>query len=109
MYGVKAACARSCTWTRCGFGRRPGSIRRRGPDRLGSSLRGLFLIAARWPTTFSVREEREGAALVAATGMGGGLGSLRDVPEDFFPGDGSVAGLVKTLAREWEGVLVEGR
>ena len=49
-------------------------------------------------------EPAGGAALVAATAMGGGLASLPDVPESFFPGDGGVAGLVKTLAREWEGV-----
>ena len=33
--------------------------------------------------------------------MGGGFATAGLVPADFFPGHGGVAGLVKTLAREW--------
>ena len=35
--------------------------------------------------------------------MGGGFATAGLVPADFFPGHGAVAGLVKTLAREWPG------
>ncbi|MBV8609056.1 MAG: SDR family NAD(P)-dependent oxidoreductase, partial [Singulisphaera sp.] len=35
------------------------------------------------------------------TAMGGGFATAGLVPADFFPGHGAVAGLVKTLAREW--------
>ncbi len=73
-------------------------------ERLGPSLQGLFLIARETADDLSKASRAGGAALVAATAMGGGLASLPDVPESFFPGDGGVAGLVKTLAREWEGV-----
>ena len=44
--------------------------------------------------------------MIAATALGGSFGSTggSEGPADFFPGHGGVAGLVKTLAREWPGV-----
>ncbi len=48
------------------------------------------------------RAAREGGAcLIAATALGGALASAGHAPDEFFPGHGGIAGLVKTLAREW--------
>ncbi len=46
--------------------------------------------------------------LVAATAMGGSFAD-RPARADFFPGHGGIAGLVKTLAREWAGRPRPGR
>jgi len=73
-------------------------------DRLGDEVRGLFLLARACGDDLARAAGRGGAALVAATGMGGAFASLPGAPAHFFPGHGGVAGLVKTLAREWPGV-----
>ena len=73
-------------------------------ERMATEVRGLFLIARASVDDLSRSGKVGGAALVAATGMGGGSASLGDAPHDFFPGHGAVAGLVKTLAREWDDV-----
>ena len=72
--------------------------------RLAPELRGLFLIARAAADALAQSGKNGGAALLAATGMGGGMASLGAAPADFFPGHGAVAGLVKTLAREWPDV-----
>src|SRR5205807_1104433 len=49
------------------------------------------------------------AFLLAATAMGGSFGAGcpagAPLPASFFPGQGGVAGLVKSLAHEWPDVL----
>ena len=50
------------------------------------------------------RRSRGGACLIAATALGGRLASDGCDNTDFFPGQGGIAGLVKTLAREWPAV-----
>ena len=50
------------------------------------------------------RGQGGGACLVAATGLGGAFASAGTAPDDFFPGHGGIAGLVKTLAKEWPDV-----
>ncbi len=42
--------------------------------------------------------------MIAGTSLGGTFGAGVAAPPDFFPGQGGVAGLVKTLAHEWPGV-----
>ncbi len=69
--------------------------------RLTPEVKGLFLLAKGAAPDLERAARRGGGALVAATAMGGAFGSLGEVRADFFPGHGGVAGLVKTLAREW--------
>ena len=45
-----------------------------------------------------------GACLIAATAMGGRFASDGNTGADFFPGQGAIAGLIKTIAREWTSV-----
>ena len=71
--------------------------------RVGPEVKGLFLLARAAAGDLERASLRGGAALVAATAMGGAF-ATRPGPIDFFPGHGGVAGLVKTLAREWSGV-----
>ncbi len=71
--------------------------------RLGPEVNGLFLLAKGAALDLERAARRGGGALVAATAMGGSFGSTGP-SADFFPGHGGVAGLVKTLAREWPGV-----
>jgi malonyl CoA-acyl carrier protein transacylase/NAD(P)-dependent dehydrogenase (short-subunit alcohol dehydrogenase family)/acyl carrier protein len=73
-------------------------------ERMAVEVRGLYLIARAAADDLARAAVGGGAALVAATGMGGALASLGDAPPDFFPGHGAIAGLVKTLAREWDAV-----
>ncbi len=69
--------------------------------RIGPEVRGLFLLARAGADDLARAAERGGACLIAATGMGGAFASVKPVSTSFFPGHGGVAGLVKTLAREW--------
>ena len=71
--------------------------------RIGPEVKGLFLLAKAAAEDLERSSIRGGGALVAATSMGGTFATGAD-GLDFFPGHGGVAGLVKTLAREWPGV-----
>jgi acyl transferase domain-containing protein/NAD(P)-dependent dehydrogenase (short-subunit alcohol dehydrogenase family) len=83
---------------------RPANLDRAAwTDRIGPELKGLFLLAKAAAEDLERASLRGGGAMVAATSMGGTFATAIDVP-DFFPGHGGVAGLVKTLAREWPGV-----
>jgi NAD(P)-dependent dehydrogenase (short-subunit alcohol dehydrogenase family) len=75
-------------------------------DRVGGELRGLFLLARAAGADLDAASRSGGACLVAATAMGGAFATSRVLPGPFFPGQGGVAGLVKTLAREWPEVRV---
>ncbi len=72
-------------------------------NRIGPEVKGLFLLAKAAAGDLERASLRGGGALVAATSMGGTFATGTDAL-DFFPGHGGVAGLVKTLAREWAGV-----
>ena len=72
-------------------------------SRMGPEVKGLFLLAGAAGADLDRAARRGGAALVAATSMGGSF-AVGSPGLDFFPGHGGVSGLVKTLAREWEGV-----
>jgi acyl transferase domain-containing protein/NAD(P)H-dependent flavin oxidoreductase YrpB (nitropropane dioxygenase family)/NAD(P)-dependent dehydrogenase (short-subunit alcohol dehydrogenase family) len=72
--------------------------------RMSTDVRGLFLLARAAAEDLARAADRGGACLIAATAMGGSSASGGDPPPDFFAGHGGLAGLVKTLAREWPGV-----
>jgi NAD(P)-dependent dehydrogenase (short-subunit alcohol dehydrogenase family) len=69
--------------------------------RMGPELRGLFLLVRAGADSLCRAAREGGACLIAATGLGGAFASAGTASDDFFPGHGGIAGLVKTLAREW--------
>ena len=70
-------------------------------DRMRSEVSGLFVLAKAAAADLETAARNGGACLVSATAMGGALASTGADPSRFFPGHGAVAGLIKTLAREW--------
>jgi len=70
-------------------------------SRMGPEVRGLYLLARGAADDLERSANAGGATLIAATAMGGAFASAGEVPDGFFPGQGGIAGLVKTLAREW--------
>jgi NAD(P)-dependent dehydrogenase (short-subunit alcohol dehydrogenase family) len=73
-------------------------------DRLRLDVKSLFLLARGLADELQRAADGGNALLLAATGMGGCFGTATD--GDFAPGQGGVAGLVKSLAHEWPQVLV---
>ena len=72
--------------------------------RIGEEVKGLFLLAKATASDLEKAARFGGACLVAATAMGGRFASAGASSPEFFPGQGGIAGLVKTLAREWPSV-----
>ena len=72
--------------------------------RVGVEVKGLFLMAKAMAPDLENAARAGGACLIAATALGGRLASDGCDNTDFFPGHGGIAGLVKTLAREWPAV-----
>jgi acyl transferase domain-containing protein/NAD(P)H-dependent flavin oxidoreductase YrpB (nitropropane dioxygenase family)/NAD(P)-dependent dehydrogenase (short-subunit alcohol dehydrogenase family) len=70
-------------------------------DRLCREVKSLFYLARTTAEDLKQAGEMEGAWLVAATAMGGTCAIDPTEQQSFFPGHGSIAGLVKTLALEW--------
>ncbi|WP_422931056.1 SDR family NAD(P)-dependent oxidoreductase [Singulisphaera sp. PoT] len=68
--------------------------------RIEAEVKGLFLLARTAADDLAHSAENGGACLIAATCMGGDFASVDD-HRDFFPGQGAIAGMIKTLAREW--------
>ena len=68
--------------------------------RLEAEVKGLFLLARAGANDLARSAEQGGACLIAGTGMGGEFAST-EARQEFFPGQGAIAGLIKTLAREW--------
>lgn len=77
-------------------------------DRLQLDVKSLFLLARGLANELQRAAENGSAFMLAATALGGSFaGGANDVlPDDFSPGHGGVAGLVKSLAHEWPEVLV---
>ena len=73
-------------------------------DRMSPEVRGLFLLAKAMGGDLERAAGRGGACLIATTAMGGRFASTGRSEVDFFPGQGAIAGLVKTIAREWTSV-----
>jgi acyl transferase domain-containing protein/NAD(P)H-dependent flavin oxidoreductase YrpB (nitropropane dioxygenase family) len=69
--------------------------------RVDAEVKGLFLLAKAMAADLETAARQGGACLIAATDMGGRFASAGCTSADFFPGHGGIAGLVKTLAREW--------
>jgi len=70
-------------------------------ERVGDAVKGLFLLARALAADLGAAAQAGGACLIAATALGGRFASAGQARAEFFPGHGGVAGLVKTLAREW--------
>jgi acyl transferase domain-containing protein/NAD(P)H-dependent flavin oxidoreductase YrpB (nitropropane dioxygenase family)/acyl carrier protein len=74
----------------------------RWADRMGDAVKGLFLLARSTAADLESAAEAGGSGLIAATGLGGRFAACGEPSHSrFFPGHGGIAGLVKTLAREW--------
>jgi acyl transferase domain-containing protein/NAD(P)H-dependent flavin oxidoreductase YrpB (nitropropane dioxygenase family)/NAD(P)-dependent dehydrogenase (short-subunit alcohol dehydrogenase family)/acyl carrier protein len=73
-------------------------------DRLQHEVKSLFLLARGLADELQRAADSGGAVLLAATAMGGSFGTAST--SDFSPGQGGVAGLVKSLAHEWPRGLV---
>ncbi|MHB1422621.1 MAG: SDR family NAD(P)-dependent oxidoreductase [Gemmataceae bacterium] len=75
---------------------------------LQREVKSLFLLARGLADELQKAAETGDALLLAATGMGGAFGSGADarLADDFSPGQGGIAGLIKSLAHEWPNVLV---
>ena len=71
---------------------------------VGVEVRGLFLAAKAMAADLENAARAGGACLIAATALGGRFASAGSQASEFFPGQGGVAGLVKTLAREWPSI-----
>jgi NAD(P)-dependent dehydrogenase (short-subunit alcohol dehydrogenase family) len=75
--------------------------------RMCREVKSLFLLARGLARQMERGDEGQGKLLLAATAMGGSFGvGGGPLPASFFPGQGGVAGLVKSLAHEWPAALV---
>ena len=77
-------------------------------ERLQLEVKSLFLLARGLADELQTAAKTGNALLLAATGMGGSFGSgpTAQLADDFSPGQGGVAGLIKSLTHEWPQVLV---
>src|SRR5207249_11192540 len=71
--------------------------------RMAGDLTALFLVAQALQPDLERAAEAGGAAVLAATMLGGAFGCDPTSPVG-RPGQGGVAGFVKTLAQEWPAV-----
>jgi malonyl CoA-acyl carrier protein transacylase len=76
------------------------------PGRAAAEVKGLFLLAKAAAGDLEAASRRGGACLIAASAMGGAFASAGTAPKEFLPNQGGIAGLVKTLAREWPEIRV---
>ncbi len=70
-------------------------------SRVAHEVKGLFLLAKAAAADLENAARAGGACLIAATALGGRFASGGSANVEFFPGHGGIAGLMKTLAREW--------
>jgi NAD(P)-dependent dehydrogenase (short-subunit alcohol dehydrogenase family) len=68
---------------------------------MNEDVRGLFLLARALGSDMERAAARGGSCLIAATAMGGQYASAGKADHGFLPGQGAIAGLTKTIAREW--------
>jgi NAD(P)-dependent dehydrogenase (short-subunit alcohol dehydrogenase family) len=74
-------------------------------DRSETEVKSLFNLTKEASKDIREAAQQGGACVLATTAMGGTFGSVNsDDGPAFFPGHGGVAGLVKTVAREWPAV-----
>jgi acyl transferase domain-containing protein/NAD(P)H-dependent flavin oxidoreductase YrpB (nitropropane dioxygenase family)/NAD(P)-dependent dehydrogenase (short-subunit alcohol dehydrogenase family)/acyl carrier protein len=73
--------------------------------RIETEVKSLFHLTQEVSQDLKEAAPQGGAWVVAVTDMGGGFGHLpADDGAAFFPGQGGIAGFVKTVAREWPAV-----
>ncbi|MGD9644555.1 MAG: SDR family NAD(P)-dependent oxidoreductase [Pirellulales bacterium] len=80
-------------------------------ERAYRQTKALYLLAQQLEGDLRAVADKGGnAALISATGLGGGLGladpTMHALPDDYFAGQGGAIGLSKCIAQEWGGVLV---
>jgi acyl transferase domain-containing protein/NAD(P)H-dependent flavin oxidoreductase YrpB (nitropropane dioxygenase family)/NAD(P)-dependent dehydrogenase (short-subunit alcohol dehydrogenase family) len=75
-------------------------------ERLNREVKSLFLLARGLADDLCAAASSGPTFLLGVTGMGGAFGADGLLSDSFFPGQGGVAGLVKSLAHEWPDVLV---
>jgi acyl transferase domain-containing protein/NAD(P)H-dependent flavin oxidoreductase YrpB (nitropropane dioxygenase family)/NAD(P)-dependent dehydrogenase (short-subunit alcohol dehydrogenase family) len=77
-------------------------------ERLQLDVKSLFLLARGVADELQKAAQASNPVLLAATCMGGtfGSGAKARLANDFSPGQGGVAGLIKSLAHEWPNALV---
>jgi NAD(P)-dependent dehydrogenase (short-subunit alcohol dehydrogenase family)/acyl carrier protein len=69
-------------------------------------VKSLYLLARGLETDIRASGQKGSAVLLASTAMGGNMGFGTDLPANFSPGHGGVAGFTKSLGREWPEVTV---
>jgi acyl transferase domain-containing protein/NAD(P)H-dependent flavin oxidoreductase YrpB (nitropropane dioxygenase family)/acyl carrier protein len=75
-------------------------------DRARRVVKSLYLLARALEADVREAGKTGGAVLLAVTAMGGRIGFGGDLPDDFSPGHGGVAGFAKCLGYEWPEVTV---
>jgi NAD(P)-dependent dehydrogenase (short-subunit alcohol dehydrogenase family) len=85
-------------------GRQPATDATQNSKSLDREAKGLFLLAKEVADDLQEAAGQGGGCLIAATSMGGSFGIDGRRANLAYPAQGAVAGLVKTLAREWPGV-----
>src|SRR5439155_10084551 len=75
-------------------------------NRLARDLDGFFLLTQALQTDLEVAAVQGGAAVLAATELGGTF-AVGDERAPMFPGHGGLVGFLKTLAEEWTTVRVK--
>ncbi|MDN3512805.1 MAG: SDR family NAD(P)-dependent oxidoreductase [Candidatus Brocadia sp.] len=73
-------------------------------ERLRLEVKGLFSLAKCAAVDLKEAAKAGGGYLIVATGMGGTFAVDEKGSPSFFPGNGGIAGLVKTIACEWPSV-----
>ncbi len=77
-------------------------------DRVRLETKSLFYLTKAANEDLKHATQAGGACVMAAAGMGGDFLSSPAVDsKQYFPGQGGIAGLIKTLAQEWPGVRVK--
>jgi acyl transferase domain-containing protein/NAD(P)H-dependent flavin oxidoreductase YrpB (nitropropane dioxygenase family)/NAD(P)-dependent dehydrogenase (short-subunit alcohol dehydrogenase family)/acyl carrier protein len=69
-------------------------------------VKSLYLLARGLEADIRDAAKTGPAVLLTVTAMGGQMGFGGDLPDDFFPGHGGVAGFTKCLGYEWPDVTV---
>ncbi len=76
--------------------------------RLQLDVKSLFYLVKGVEKDFKEPAEKGGPCIIAATGMGGSFATdSSQISQEFFPGQGGIAGLLKTVALEWPSVRIK--
>jgi len=74
--------------------------------RMQREVKSLYLLARGLEADLREAGKAGSASLLAVTAMGGTMGFGGELPDDFFPGHGGIAGFTKCLGYEWPEVAV---